>query len=189
MPVDPTAVATWANLVTIARMFIAPVMFLVIPDDGKGAWVAVVVWFFLCASDGIDGYLARRHGSTNFGAFVDPLADKFLVLVAMMTLIDIGVFWWLPVAIIFARELAMSLYRVVVGAKGISVPASKVAKVKTLTQQFAVAFAIAPLTVEDATWLWKGLLWLSVLLALISFGQYMWRAHRHNAVERLVHAG
>jgi CDP-diacylglycerol--glycerol-3-phosphate 3-phosphatidyltransferase len=189
MPVDPSALATWANLVTIARMFISPVMFIVIPDDGKGSWLALAAWFVLCASDGIDGFLARRHGSTTFGAFIDPLADKFLVLLAMMTLIDVGVFWWVPVAIIFARELTMSLYRVVVGTRGVSVPASKVAKLKTTTQQFAVAFAIAPLTAIDATWLWKGLLWLSVLLALASFGQYMWRAHRHNTVERMVHAG
>lgn len=188
MPVDPSALATWANLVTIARMFISPVMFIVIPDNGQGSWVALVVWFILCASDGIDGFLARRHGSTTFGAFVDPLADKFLVLVAMITLIDVKVFWWLPVAIIFARELTMSLYRVFVGTKGVSVPASKIAKVKTTAQQFAVAFAIAPLTAVDATWLWKGILWLSVVLAMVSFGQYMWRAHRHNELERMVHA-
>jgi phosphatidylglycerophosphate synthase len=82
----------------------------------------------------------------------------------------------------------MSLYRVFVGTKGVSVPASKVAKVKTTTQQFAVAFAIAPLTAIDQRWLWKSLLWLSVALALISFAQYMWRAHRNNELERMVHA-
>ena len=188
MPVDPSAIATWANLVTVARMFISPVMFIVIPESGRGSWLALLVWFLLCVSDGIDGFLARRHGSTNFGAFVDPLADKFLVLVAMITLIDVGVFWWVPVAIIFAREFTMSLYRVFVGTKGISVPASKVAKVKTLTQQFSVAFAIAPLTAVDATWTWKFLLWLSVVLAVISFCQYMWRAHIRNESDRMVHA-
>ena len=104
MPVDPSAIATWVNLVTIARMFISPVMFIVIPDNGKGSWIALVIWFFLCVSDGIDGFLARRHGSTTFGAFIDPLADKFLVLVAMMTLIDVRVFWWLPVAIAVVRR-------------------------------------------------------------------------------------
>jgi CDP-diacylglycerol---glycerol-3-phosphate 3-phosphatidyltransferase len=188
MPVDPSAIATWANLVTVARMFIAPVMFIVIPDDGTGSWIALATWFLLCVSDGIDGYLARRHGSTNFGAFIDPLADKFLVLIAMMTLIDVGTFWWLPVTIIFAREFTMSLYRVVLGSRGVSVPASRIAKVKTLTQQFAVAFAIAPLTVEDASWTWQILLWLSVVLAVVSFCQYMWRAHRQHEAERMVHA-
>lgn len=188
MPVDPSAIATWANLVTVARMFMSPVMFVLIPDDGKGSWIALGAWFLLCVSDGIDGYLARRHGSTNFGTFVDPLADKFLVLLAMMTLIDVGVFWWLPVAIIFVREFVMSLYRVFWGTKGVSVPASTVAKVKTSAQQFAVAFAIAPLTAVDATWLWKGLLWLAVVLTVLSFVQYMWRAHRHNREARMVQA-
>lgn len=189
MPVDPTAIATWANLVTVARMFISPVMFILIPDDGQGSWIALAAWFLLCLSDGIDGYLARRHGSTNFGTFVDPLADKFLVLVAMVTLIDVGTFWWLPVAIIFAREFTMSMYRVFFASRGVSVPALRIAKVKTMTQQFAVAFAIAPLTVVDATWTWQILLWVSVVLAVVSFCQYMWRAHRHNQAARMVHAG
>ena len=83
MPVDPSAVKTWANLVTVARILIAPFMFLLIPDHPGGRWVAFLLWFFLCSSDGIDGYLARRHGATTLGAFLDPLADKVLVLGAM----------------------------------------------------------------------------------------------------------
>ena len=189
MPVDPTKIATWANLVTVARMFIAPVMFIVIPDDAKGSWIALLAWFLLCVSDGIDGYLARRHGVTNFGTFVDPLADKLLVLLAMMTLIDVGQFWWLPVAIIFTRELAMSLYRVFWGSKGVNVPASKLAKIKTTAQQFAVAFAIAPLTAADATWTWLILLWTSVVLTVYSFGQYMWKAHTAKLPDHVTTAG
>ena len=188
MPVDPTSIATWANLVTVGRMFVSPIMFIVIPDSRAGSWVAFLTWFLLCASDGIDGFLARRHGSTNFGAFLDPLADKFLVLLAMITLIDRHVFWWLPVAIIFARELTMSMYRVFVGTRGVSVPATKIAKIKTIAQQFAIAFAIAPITAADATWLWKGVLWLAVALTMISFLQYMWRAHRHNSALRVSNA-
>jgi CDP-diacylglycerol---glycerol-3-phosphate 3-phosphatidyltransferase len=182
MPVDPSAVKTWANLVTVARVLIAPFMFLLIPDKPGGSWVAFGLWFVLCSSDGVDGYLARRHGATTLGAFLDPLADKVLVLGAMFFLVSNDVYWIVPVAIIAARELAISLYRTFVGAKGISVPASKVAKWKTLTQQLSVGFAIAPLTALDAKWLWNGLLWISVTLALISFGQYMWRAHRRPAV-------
>ena len=79
--------------------------------------------------------LARRHGSTTVGAFLDPLADKVLVLGAMIFLVNSDVFWIVPVVIIAARELAISLYRTFVGAKGVSVPASKIAKLKTLTQQ------------------------------------------------------
>jgi CDP-diacylglycerol--glycerol-3-phosphate 3-phosphatidyltransferase len=181
MPVDPSAVKTWANLVTVARVLIAPFMFLLIPDEPGGSWVAFGLWFVLCSSDGVDGYLARRHGATTLGAFLDPLADKVLVLGAMFFLVSNDVYWIVPVAVIAARELAISLYRTFVGAKGVSVPASKVAKWKTLTQQLSVGFAIAPLTALDAKWLWNGLLWISVTLALISFGQYMWRAHRRPA--------
>jgi CDP-diacylglycerol--glycerol-3-phosphate 3-phosphatidyltransferase len=80
------------------------------------------------------------------------------------------------VAIMAARELFISLYRTFVGAKGVSIPASKVAKWKTVMQQLSVGFAILPPTALNATWLWNGLLWIAVVLALISFGQYMWRA-------------
>lgn len=184
MPVDPTAVKTWANLVTVARILIAPFMFLLIPDEPGGTWPAFLLWFLLCVTDGVDGYLARRHGATNLGAFLDPLADKVLVLGAMFFLVSNGTFSIVPVAIIAGRELAISLYRTFVGAKGVSVPASKIAKWKTFVQQLAVGFAILPIT-DTWKWLWNGLLWISVALALISFGQYVYRARQHTPVADL----
>ena len=177
MPVDPSAIATWANLVTVGRVLIAPLMFWLIPEAPGGAWAACVLWLVLCSSDGVDGFLARRHGITNLGTFLDPLADKVLVLGAMFTLVSRDVYWILPVVIIAAREIGISLYRTFVGAKGVSVPASKIAKWKTVTQQLSVGFAIMPLTAVDGKWLWNGLLWTSVVLALISATQYLWRAH------------
>ena len=178
MPVDPNAIATWANAVTVGRILVSPLMFVVIPDSSEGSWAAFALWFVLCSSDGIDGYLARRHGATRSGAFLDPLADKVLVLGAMFALVSRDIYWIVPVAIIGAREVAISMYRVLVGAKGISVPASRLAKWKTLFQQLSVAFAIAPLTSADATWLWLWLLWISVVFTVVSGLQYMWRAHR-----------
>jgi CDP-diacylglycerol--glycerol-3-phosphate 3-phosphatidyltransferase len=177
MHVDPNAIKTWANLVTVARLLIAPLMFLLIPEAGGGRWLAFVVWSLLCSSDGIDGYLARRHGSTNLGAFLDPLADKVLVLGAMFFLVGNETFWWLPVVLVTAREVLISLYRTFVGAKGVSVPASRLAKWKTLTQQLAVGIAILPPT-DEMRGLWNAMLWLSVVLALVSGGQYLWRAAR-----------
>lgn len=178
VPVDPNAIATWANAVTVGRILVSPLMFVVIPDSSEGSWAAFALWFVLCSSDGIDGYLARRHGATRSGAFLDPLADKVLVLGAMFALVSRDIYWIVPVAIIGAREVAISMYRVLVGAKGISVPASRLAKWKTLFQQLSVAFAIAPLTSADATWLWLWLLWISVVFTVVSGLQYMWRAHR-----------
>lgn len=186
MPVDPSSVKTWANLVTVARVILAPFMLVLIPDTFSegGSWAAFGLWFVLCGSDGIDGYLARRHGATTLGAFLDPLADKILVLGAMLILVANDTYWIVPVAITVGRELVISLYRTFVASKGVSVPASKVAKWKTFTQQLSVGFAIAPLTALDATWLWNSLLWVSVALALISGGQYMFRARAHeDAVE------
>jgi CDP-diacylglycerol--glycerol-3-phosphate 3-phosphatidyltransferase len=178
VPVDPNAIATWANAVTVGRILVSPLMFVVIPDYPGGSWVAFVLWFVLCSSDGIDGYLARRHGATRSGAFLDPLADKVLVLGAMFTLVSRDVYWALPVLLIAAREVAISMYRVLVGAKGISVPASQLAKWKTLFQQLSVGFAIIPLTADKATWIWLWLLWIAVAFTTVSGLQYLWRAQK-----------
>ena len=175
MPVDPNAVTTWANLVTVLRVLMAPVVFVLIPSEQTGHWGAFALWFVLCLSDSIDGHLARRHGATNLGAFLDPLADKVLVLGAMFFLVHNQAFPLVPVVLITAREVVISLYRTFVGAKGVSVPASRLAKWKTLVQQFAVGLCILPLTV-DMRWLWLSVLWASVVLTLVSGAQYLWKA-------------
>ena len=172
MPVDPNALATWANAVTVGRILVSPFMLTLIPNYSKGSWAALALWFVLCVSDVFDGYLARRHGTTRSGAFLDPLADKVLVLGAMFTLVSRGVFGIVPVVIIATREVIVSVYRVVVGSKGVSVPASRTAKIKTLSQQLAVAFALMPLTAVDYTWTWQAQLWLAVGLTLLSGAQY-----------------
>lgn len=174
--VDETAIATWANAVTVARILVSPLLFAIIPADTNGSWVALSMWVVLCVSDGFDGYLARRHGTTNSGAFLDPLADKVLVLGAMFTLVSRGVFGLLPVVIIATREVIVSVYRVVAGARGVSVPASRTAKVKTFSQQMAVGFALVPPTVDDATWTWTIFLWIAVGLTVLSGLQYAARA-------------
>ena len=80
--------------------------------------------------------------------------------------------------VIAAREFVISVYRVLVGGRGISVPASKLAKYKTLAQQLAVAFALMPLTALDATWLWQAFLWAAVVLAVVSGAQYLLAARQ-----------
>ena len=176
MAVDETAIVTWANMVTVGRVLASPFLFALIPDDGRGSYVALAVWIILWSSDGFDGYLARKHGITRSGAFLDPLADKILVLGAMFTLVSRDVLWILPVVIIAAREIGVSLYRVFVGSRGVSMPASKTAKVKTVSQQVAVGFALAPFAVVDHRWTFVVLLWIAVALTLLSAGQYAWKA-------------
>lgn len=181
--VDPGALATWANAITVGRLLLSPLMFWVIPDDRGGSWVAFALWFVLCISDAFDGWVARRHGTTRSGAFLDPLADKVLVLGAMFTLVGNDVFWVVPVVIIAAREFVISMYRTIVGSRGVSVPASRMAKYKTLCQQLAVGFALLPLTALDATWLWKSLLWVAVVLAVVSGWAYLRGSRARSAPE------
>ena len=173
MTIDPSFLANWANAITVGRLLLSPLMFWVMPDHDGGSWIAFSLWFVLCVSDVVDGWFARRHGVTSSGAFLDPLADKVLILGAMFTLVDRGVFWIVPVAILAIREFVISIYRTVVGSRGVSVPATRMAKYKTLSQQFAVGFALLPWTALAATWVWRGFLWLAVVLAVWSGWRYL----------------
>ncbi|MGH9282788.1 MAG: CDP-alcohol phosphatidyltransferase family protein, partial [Acidimicrobiales bacterium] len=110
IPFGPSALATPANALTVARVLVTPALLAIILDGGA-SWPALVFWIALCLTDWADGYLARRHGVTRSGAFLDPLADKVLVLGALFALVAKGAFWWLPVALITVREVAISIYR------------------------------------------------------------------------------
>jgi CDP-diacylglycerol--glycerol-3-phosphate 3-phosphatidyltransferase len=130
--------------------------------------------FVLAATDGVDGYIARRQGATRSGAFLDPLADKFLVVGGLVALVVAGTFWWLPVAIVTARELLISAYRSWMGRRGVSIPARYWAKVKTVTQEVAIGFALLPLTSsESLQWLPKGVLWIAVVITVVTGAQYL----------------
>jgi CDP-diacylglycerol--glycerol-3-phosphate 3-phosphatidyltransferase len=172
----PSALATPANAVTIGRVLLTPVLLVAIAGGGA-SWAALALWIALSASDGIDGYLARRHGVTRSGAFLDPLADKFLVLGAMAVLVATGTFWWLPVALIAGREIAMSLYRSVASRSGVSVPARRSAKVKTVVQELAVGLAICP-AFEDHPGIAVAVLWVATALTLVTGAQYWMEARR-----------
>jgi len=167
----PSALATPANAVTAARLLVTPVLLVLILGDGD-SWPAFAFWTVLCLTDWADGYLARRQGATRSGAFLDPLADKFLVLGAMFALVAEHSFWWLPVALMAIREVIISVYRTWMGRQGVSVPARWWAKVKTVVQQFAVAFALLPLT-ADQRWLSNTWLWAAVALTLFTGAQYL----------------
>ena len=168
----PSALATPANLITIGRLVLTVPLLGMIVDSGA-SWPALLLWIALCVTDGIDGYFARRQGATRSGAFLDPLADKVLVLGAMAALVANDTFWWVPVAIIAVRELAISLYRSMAAKRGITVPASRLAKGKTVVQQFAVAFALFPPTAQHAPGIAVAVLWVAVVLTVVSGVQYM----------------
>ena len=100
------------------------------------------------------------------------VVTKVLVLGAMFALVSVGRFGWLPVAIIAARELFISLYRVYWGRRGLAVPARGTAKVKTVLQAVAVGAAVLPL-LADVWWPADVVLWASVAMAVVSAVQYV----------------
>ena len=174
----PNALLTPANAITLARVAMTPVLLTSIVETGD-SWSTLALWILLAGSDGIDGWLARKQGTTRSGAFLDPLADKLLVLGALICLVVEGVFWWLPVTLIAVREISLTLYRSWLGRRGISLPARWSAKVKTVVQEVAVGFALLPLTGQDATWIATSVLWLAVALTTLSGIQYLVDARRH----------
>lgn len=167
-----TALATPANAITIARLLLTP-LFLALVIGTAPSYVATALWVLLAGTDGLDGYLARKHGTTRSGAFLDPLADKFLVVGAMFALVFADTIPLLPVALIAGRELVISAYRSWMGRRGVSIPARILAKVKTVVQLVAIGFALLPLTAEDARWVPLSVLWVAVALTLASGAQYL----------------
>ncbi|HEX4863265.1 MAG TPA: CDP-alcohol phosphatidyltransferase family protein [Acidimicrobiales bacterium] len=169
---EPSALATPANAITGARLLATPPV-LVLIVHFRVSWVAVAAWVIVASTDFFDGWVARRQGATTSGAFLDPLADKVLVLGALAALAYIGLASWIPVAIIGVREMAVSLYRSAVARNGVSVPARPLAKMKTAAQDLAVGFILLPSTGLHDRWIGRDLLWISVALALISGLQYL----------------
>ncbi len=168
----PSALATPANALTMARVVATPVILAMVLAEGP-AWPALVLWVLVAATDVADGVVARRHGTTRSGAFLDPLADKVLVLGVMFALVVNDRLWWLPVALIALREVAVSAYRSYVGRKGISVPARPWAKVKTVVQDVAVGVALVPALGDGWQLLVAVLVWAAVALTLTTGGQYL----------------
>jgi CDP-diacylglycerol---glycerol-3-phosphate 3-phosphatidyltransferase len=166
----PTAVMTPANLVTLVRFLGAPVFIAMILLWGAN-WATFAFGGLLAFSDGIDGWIARRHGATSSGAFLDPLADKVIVLGALYALVANGTLWWLPVTIIAVREVAMSIYRSVMSRRGVSIPARSSAKVKTLLQDLAIGLCLAP-PLASYTGLLSAVLWVATAMTVVTGVQY-----------------
>ena len=143
------------NKLTIFRMILVPIMviipFLGIKTEVLGIPLTYIIidLIFIIASitDKLDGYLARKNNQvTTFGKFLDPLADKILVLAAMMMLVEMAKLpAWIPI-IVLAREFIVSGYRLVAVEQGGKViAASKWGKLKTVTQMFAIILAFLDL--------------------------------------------
>jgi CDP-diacylglycerol--glycerol-3-phosphate 3-phosphatidyltransferase len=162
----PSALLTPANLVTALRFALTIPLLRVISSDGV-SWRATVGWIVLACTDGLDGWLARRDGTTRSGAFLDPLADKFLAIGGLSALAAKGIFPWGAVGLIAVREVGVSAYRTAAGRRGVCLPARQLGKMKTVFQLVAVGVALCPST-ADLAGLALSILWVAVALTVVS---------------------
>lgn len=129
-----------ANQLTILRVLMIPFfMYFLLLGTPSGKVIALVLFMVASFTDFLDGYLARKyHLITNFGKFMDPLADKLLVTAALICFLELGELNSWVVMIILSREFIVSIFRAVAAAEGIVIAADWWGKVKTNVQMFAI---------------------------------------------------
>ena len=137
---------TTANKLTIIRMVMIPVFVLVMmfPFTGSG-WVALVIFAAASITDFVDGYIARKYNQvTNFGKFMDPLADKLLVTSAILLFVEGGQCPAWCALIIIAREFAVTALRLIAVNNGIVIAAAWSGKIKTASSIVCICLMLSP---------------------------------------------
>ena len=166
------------NKLTIARMIIVPflVIFLLTGWGGEAnRYISLTLFVVASVTDWFDGYLARKYNLvTNFGKFMDPLADKLLVCSAMICMIDLKRLPAWFVIIIIAREFIISGFRLIAAENGIVIAANYWGKFKTASQMIMIILLILHF---DGIFviLEQIFIWLSLALTIISLITYIWQ--------------
>ena len=166
------------NKLTIARMIIVPflVIFLLTGWGGEAnRYISLTLFVVASVTDWFDGYLARKNNLvTNFGKFMDPLADKLLVCSAMICMIDLKRLPAWFVVIIIAREFIISGFRLIAAENGIVIAANYWGKFKTASQMIMIILLILHF---DGIFviLEQIFIWLSLALTIISLITYIWQ--------------
>ena len=166
------------NKLTVARMIIVPflVVFLLTGWGGDAnRYISLALFVGASVTDWFDGYLARKNNLvTNFGKFMDPLADKLLVCSAMICMIELNRLPAWFVIIIIGREFIISGFRLIAAENGIVIAANYWGKFKTVSQMIMIILLLADLGgVFDV--LAQIFIWLSVALTIISLITYIWQ--------------
>lgn len=164
------------NKLTVLRIIMVPFfVFFMLTDVGGAAnkWIALVLFCVASLTDMLDGKIARKYNLvTNFGKFMDPLADKLLVCSAMICMIDSGKLTAWFVIIIIAREFIISGFRLVASDNGIVIAASYWGKFKTVSQMAMVILLIADFG-GAFDLICEALIWISLALTIISLVDYI----------------
>ena len=176
-----------SNLLTIARIIVIPVIVICIylksPFYG---WIGFMLFCLASITDYFDGYIARiRNEITNFGTFLDPIADKLLVaaVILILTSKEVIADWeTIPALIILLREIAVSGLREYLAGIKVSVPASRISKIKTGIQLIALALLIlieSGITIMPIILVGKLALWIAGILTLYTGYDYLKSGLRH----------
>ena len=169
------------NKLTILRMvLIVPFVIILLTDcfGEPSRWIALAIFIVASLTDMLDGKIARKYNLiTNFGKFMDPLADKVLVCSAMICLVEINPDM-LPawaVIIIIAREFIISGFRLVASDAGIVIAASWWGKCKTVSQMVMVILMLADIKVSFMPTVISVVMYIAVALTVISLCDYIWK--------------
>ncbi len=162
------------NKLTMFRVILIPffIVFLLIPLTPYDKWIALAIFIIASLTDLLDGKIARKYNLvTNFGKFMDPLADKLLVCSALICLIELNKIPSWMVIIIIAREFIISGFRLVASDNGVVIAASYFGKFKTTFQMVAVCLMIAD--IPALALVTQIVLWIAVILTVVSLVDYL----------------
>ncbi len=163
------------NKLTIVRVLLIPFFVFFMMTDYLGEmskWIALLIFVAASLTDLLDGKIARKYNLvTNFGKFMDPLADKLLVCSALICLIELNKIPSWMVIIIIAREFIISGFRLVAADNGVVIAASYWGKFKTTFQMVAVCLLIADLEMLNV--ITQIILWIAVVLTVVSLIDYL----------------
>ena len=165
-----------SNLLTLARLVFAPLLFWFVLDaeaDRGASWAAFGLGIALATTDFFDGRVARRSNVVSrSGAFLDPLADKIVVIGGAFCLVQVERYWWVPVTILAIRELGITAWRSRWAREGLAIPARTSAKYKTFVQGVALILAVMP-TLQDQDVVVDAALWVAVGWTVFTGVQYL----------------
>lgn len=166
------------NKLTVLRVLMVPFFVLFMLTDLGGAankWIALTIFVVASLTDLLDGKIARKYNLvTNFGKFMDPLADKLLVCSAMICMIELGRLPAWIVLIIIAREFIISGFRLIAAENGVVIAANYWGKFKTVSQMIMIILLILHFGGIFAV-LEQIFIWLSLALTVISLITYIWQ--------------
>lgn len=172
-----------ANKITISRILLIPVFIVLVLFQNFYAQLAALLVFVLAAAtDSVDGYVARKYDMvSDFGKFMDPLADKLLVAAALCALVGAGKTSVWVLFIIIVREFVVTGLRLIAVDNGVVIAASMWGKVKTVLQIIVVSVGLLPWNIGQAYVLFKGvtvldlLMWLMAAVTVISGCEYIFK--------------